>query len=286
MSVWHSDQLDLEAYLARVGLSGHPEPTLATLRALHRAQTVSIPFENLEIMLGRPILLDVESLQDKMIRRPRGGYCYEHVSLLAAVLERLGYRFTALTGRVTLGATSNRPATHALIAVEIDQRRWLCDVGFGCGPLEPIELVADVDVDQQGWGLRLTRAPLGGPAEVFHPDEWTLWHRPTVDGEHEWQDRHKFTLTPQYPVDYAVGSHYVSTYARSPFTARPFVQRFCEHEQHTLDGTTWTTIRPDGPPVRRDVEIADMPALLEGTFAIELTDDDASTLVEWLRSSS
>lgn len=284
MSIWHSDQLDLDAYLARVGLPSNPDPTLATLRALHRAQTLSIPFENLAIMLGRPVVLDLESLQDKMVRRPRGGYCYEHVTLLAAVLERLGYRFTALTARVSLGAASIRPATHALIVVEIDGHRWLCDVGFGCGPLEPIELVADVDVDQEGWGLRLTRAPLGGSGEVFHPDEWTLWHRPTVDGDHTWQDRHKFTLTPQYTVDYAVGCHYVSTYARSPFTTRPYVQRFSADEQHTLDGTVWTTIAPDRVAVRRDIEINDVPALLVDVFSIELTADEASGLVEWMHS--
>lgn len=89
-----------------------------------------MPFENLEIMLGRSIPLDVESLQDKLVARRRGGYCFEHGALFAALLERLGFRFPALVGRVTMGAPpASRLATHALLAVEFDDgTRKLCDV--------------------------------------------------------------------------------------------------------------------------------------------------------------
>ncbi|NYH54098.1 hypothetical protein HNR06_003687 [Nocardiopsis arvandica] len=72
---WHGAELDLDAYLARVGLSGDLPPTLDTLRAVHRAHLAAIPFENLQIVLGRTIPLDVPSLVDKMVRRRRGGYC-------------------------------------------------------------------------------------------------------------------------------------------------------------------------------------------------------------------
>ncbi len=285
MTTWHGDELDLDAYLTRIGFDGERHPTAQTLAALHRAHTTSIPFENLEIMLGRPIVLDLDSLQNKLIRHNRGGYCYEHVTVFAAALERLGFRFTALAGRVTLGAEAVRPRTHALIVVEFDDnRRWLCDVGFGRGPLEPIELIAGNEVDQDGWQLRLSRAPLGASTEVLHPDQWTLWQRSSADGTVAWLDRHVFTLDPQYPIDYAVGNHFVSTSPRSPFTARPFVQRFAADVQHVLDGTTWTTTNPDGSCFTRDVEVGDVPALLADTFGVELSDDDSAALVDWMRA--
>lgn len=281
---WHGDDLDLDGYLARIGVDADLRPTPTTLAALHRAHTTSIPFENLEIILGRPISLQLADLQDKLVRRLRGGYCFEHATLFAAVLARLGFRFTALSGRVTLGADGVRPPTHALIVVEFDDgRRFLCDVGFGRGPLEPIELVAGPETDQQGWRHKLSVAPLGSDAEVFHPDQWTLWQRGDVDGEVGWLDRHKFTLNPQYPADWAVGNHFVSTSPRSPFTTRPFVQCFSADVQYVLDGTVWTTTTPDGASSSRQVAIADVPALLAGTFGIDLPDEDATTLVEWMR---
>ena len=286
MTTWQGDELDLDAYLARIGFDGERVATAETLAALHRAHTTSIPFENLDIMLGRPIVLDLETLQNKLIRHNRGGYCYEHVTVFAAALERLDFRFTALAGRVTLGAEATaRPRTHALIVVAFDDdRRWLCDVGFGRGPLEPIELIAGNEVEQDGWQLRLSSAPLGADAEVLHPDEWKLWQRSSVDGTVGWLDRHAFTLDPQYPVDYAVGNHFVSTSPRSPFTTRPFVQRFAADVQHVLDGTTWTTTNPDGSCFTRDVEVGDVPALLADTFGVELSGDDAAGLVDWMRA--
>lgn len=286
MTTWHGDELDLDAYLMRIGFDGERVPTPTTLVALHRAHTTSIPFENLEIMLGRPIVLDLDTLQNKMIRQHRGGYCYEHVTVFAAALERLGFRFTALTGRVTLGAEAvTRPRTHSLIVVEFgNDQRWLCDVGFGRGPLEPIELIAGNEVDQDGWQLRLSRAPLGADTEVLHPDVWTLWQRSSVGGEITWLDRHAFTLDPQYPVDFAVGNHYVSTSPKSPFTTRPFVQRFAVDVQDVLDGTSWTTTRPDGSCSTREVEVGDVPALLADTFGTALSGEDSAALVDWMRA--
>ncbi|MFF0612490.1 arylamine N-acetyltransferase [Nocardia tengchongensis] len=274
---WLGAELDLDAYLARIGFTGERTPTLATLRALVHAHTTAIPFENLEIILGRGIPLDLETLQDKLIRRRRGGYCYENVALFAAALERLGFEFTAMSGRVTRGATNLRPATHALLRVKAadDDRIWLCDVGFGWGPLEPVELAGDRGEFGAGaWRFRLELGadPLGG-------ELWTL-HQFGRDG---WVDRHTFATTPQYRVDFAVGNHFVSTSARSPFTMRPFVQRFHPEVHHQLDGTTWTTSYPDGSEQVRELEVAELPKILAEVFDIELEEADAARLVraEW-----
>ncbi|GAA1460710.1 hypothetical protein GCM10009603_23410 [Nocardiopsis exhalans] len=133
---WHGGDLDLDAYLARVDLSDDLPPTLDTLTAVHRAHLATIPFENLNLLLRRPVLLDVPALTDKMVRRRRGGYCYEQNLLLAAVLDRLGFTLTAFSARVLMGGDGRpRPSTHALLRVEVDGEPWLADVGFGGGGL-------------------------------------------------------------------------------------------------------------------------------------------------------
>lgn len=278
MSTWHSDGLDFSAYLRRIG--GSPmvdsRPTLDTLRTLHMLHVLAIPFENLEIIAGRSVPLDLDAVQRKLVDSRRGGYCFEHVTLFAAALERIGFRFTALSGRVTLGADGGRPATHALLVVELDDgSRHLCDVGFGRGPLTPIPLVDGVEEDQDGWRFRLSCESLGSDSEVFHPDQWTLWQH-DADG---WIDRHVFTLNPQYPIDFAVGNHFVSTAPRSPFRSRTFVQRFGIDEHHTLDGLTLTTTQPDGTRVESSIAADSLPEVLTSTFGIHLGSDDAATVV-------
>ncbi|UFS99377.1 arylamine N-acetyltransferase family protein [Nocardia huaxiensis] len=269
---WNGGELDLDAYLARIGFTGERTPTLATLRALQYAHVTELPFENLEIILGRGIPLDLESLQDKMIRRRRGGYCYENVGLFAAALERLGFGVTGLAARVSMGATGLRPATHAILRVTTadDDRAWLCDVGFGAGPLEPIELVAsDGEFSLGAWRYRLERG-----TDALGADLWTLYQF----GRDGWIDRHSFPLTPQYRTDYVVGNHFVSTSPRSPFTTRPFVQRFLPEAHHVLDGATWTVEYPDGGSEVRELEAAELPKVLAEVFDIDLDEADAAVL--------
>ncbi|MBB5917872.1 N-hydroxyarylamine O-acetyltransferase [Nocardia transvalensis] len=270
---WNGDELDLDAYFARIGFTGERVPTVDTLRQLQYAHTTTIPFENLEIILGRPILLDVESLQDKMIRRRRGGYCYENAGLFAAALERLGFGVTGLHGRIVMGAQSGlRPATHAVLRVTTadDDRVWLCDVGFGAGPLAPLEMnPAAGEVLAGDWRFRLER----GTGELGS-ELWTLHHF-ARDG---WIERHTFTLNPQYRIDYAVGSHFVATSPRSPFVTRPYVQRFRPDVHHVLDGTTLLTEYPDGSSETRELALTDLPATLSEVFDIDLDAADSATL--------
>ncbi|MFG1997653.1 arylamine N-acetyltransferase [Spirillospora sp. NPDC048911] len=268
---WNGGELDLDAYLARIGFGGDRAPTLETLRALQRGHTTSIPFENLEIILGRSIPLDLKALQDKLVQNRRGGYCYEHTLLFAAALERLGFGVTALSARVTMGAAAIRPATHAVLRVTTagDDRVWLCDVGFGAGPHAPIEFTDGAEILEDGWRFRLER----GTGEL-NTDLWVL-HQAGPEG---WLDRHTFTLNPQYTLDYVVGSHYVSTSPRSPFTTRPYAQRFTAEALHVLDGTTWTTTRPDGTAETREVEQSELPRLLDEVFDVALDPADAAKL--------
>lgn len=276
--MWGSERLDLDAYLDRIGFDGEREPTPAVLRALHRGHTLSLPFENLDVILGRGIRLDSASLQDKLLHRPRGGYCYEHVSLFAAALERLGFGVTGLSGRIRLVPGTLLPATHAVLRVETAEtastgRVWLCDVGFGSGPLAPLELADGAEESAGDWHHRLERRTVAPGADGWVLSVWDAEER-------RWQDRHGFVLTPQYPVDYELGSHFIATHPRSPFTTRAFVQRVFPNRLHVLDGTSLTVTRPaDGSRQTRELHPREVPEALDELFGIRLTAPDSRALL-------
>jgi N-hydroxyarylamine O-acetyltransferase len=283
---WQGDLLDLPAYLKRVGHDGGLAPTADTLRALHRAHVTSIPFENLEIMLGRPVEMSLDAVQAKLVGRPRGGYCFEHNRLFAAVLERLGFEVTALAGRVTMGAAKLRPPTHALLHVRPpdqarDEPAWLCDVGFGAGPLEPLPFVDGEEVVQDGWAFRLRR---GRTTETWTPNTagWEM-HQRGPDG---WVQRHTFPLNEVFRIDFEVFNYYVSTNAHSPFTARPFLQKFSPDVHHVLDGTTLTITRPDGTVEARTLTPEELPGTLADDFGIVLEGADVPGLIAFVRARS
>jgi N-hydroxyarylamine O-acetyltransferase len=203
--------LDLDAYLARVGYQGGLAPTLETLEGLHLAHATRVPFENLDILLGRPIRLDLEGLQAKLVRDRRGGYCFEQNTLLAAALGRVGFRVTTLAARVRWGATRVLPRTHMLLTVDLDEGPWLADVGFGGdGLLKPIALSPGREERQFLWSYRV----------VSEGAVWVLQSR--RDGS--WTDLYAFTTEPQYPVDFEMANHFTSTHPSSPFVKGPTVQ--------------------------------------------------------------
>lgn len=264
---WHSAELDLPAYLARLGHDDVPAPTLATLRALHRAHAAAIPFENLDILLGAPIDLDVPALQRKLVTGRRGGYCYEHNLLFAAVLEQVGFRVTGLAARIRNGDARLRPVSHALLAVEVDGVDWLADVGFGGeGLLEPVPLADGVEVTQGVWTFRLDSAPHG---------DWVLRSR-HADG---WFDLYAFRLEPRFRPDFALFNHYTATHPRSPFVRRVVVQRTGPEVRHVLLGRTLMATRGTGAPERRELAAAELPAVLRDVFGIVLDGERDQRLV-------
>ena len=125
--------LDLDSYFARIGHDGPRAPTLETLRELQRKHPLAIPFENLDTLSGTPVRLDLESLERKLVRGRRGGYCFEQNLLLKHVLTRLGFDVVALAARVVWErpAGEPRPRSHMVLLVSLGGRRYLCDVGFG-----------------------------------------------------------------------------------------------------------------------------------------------------------
>lgn len=263
---WCGEELDLDAYLRRIGYTRPPRPDAATLAGLHRAHAHSIAFENADLMLGRPISLEIGDLQAKMVDRKRGGYCYEQNLLLAAALERIGFSVRGHAARVRVGG-GLRPATHMLLTVDLgDEGRMIADVGFGGGgPLEPIPLRDGAEARQGRWLFRLRHE--GGV-------EWGLDNAAGM----QWNDVHGFTDTPFYRSDYKIFSHYLSTHPRSPFRHRLFVQRSEDTVRHLLTGTTLTAQYPDATTTSRDLDPRDLSAVLRDVFGIELDRDEASAL--------
>lgn len=204
--------IDLNAYLDRIAYSGPREPTLSTLTALHAAHVVAIPFENLDILLGHGIDLDLAALERKMVADRRGGYCFEQNTLFRAALEELGFTVSSLAARVQVGATAVRPRTHMLLLVEAESERHLADVGFGGGGLVvPVPLVEGRETWLGGLGHRLRR-------------EGEIW---VLEGNTEgaWSDFYAFTLEAQHPADFVMANHFTSTFPSSPFVNNLTVQR-------------------------------------------------------------
>jgi N-hydroxyarylamine O-acetyltransferase len=265
---WNSGELDLDAYLDRTGYRGPLDPTADTLRGLHRRHVETIPFENLEIMLGRPVDLDLGSLQAKLVTHGRGGYCYEHNLLFAAVLERLGYAITGLSARVTMGTGKLRPLTHMCIRAEADGVPWLVDVGFGGdGLLEPIPMRPGQPVRQGTGAWEYALAEQGQGA-------WALRSlRPRG-----WLELYTFTLEARWPVDYLIFNWYTSTHPRSAFTQRPVVQKVGDSLRRSLIGEELTLFRPGWAGQTSTVAPADLPQVIAADFGIELTAHDAEAL--------
>ena len=259
---WGIDQLDLAAYLARIGQPAG-EPDGATLARLHRAHVAAIAFENLDVVLGRGVAVDLAAVQDKLVGRHRGGYCYEHGVLFAAVLTRLGFDVDRLLARIGHDPQRPRARTHMTLRVTGSDGRWLADVGFGTGLLTPLSWTDGQEAHQGGWTYRLVED--GG---------WQLQER-TPEG---WTPLYDMILEPVHASDVVVANHFTSTHPSSPFVGRVVVVREDEHHRTRLLGRELGVTRPDGSTSLRQVDARELPDLLRERFGIVLDDADIATL--------
>jgi len=223
---------DLDAYLERIEYVGDRTPSRATLDALHLAHATHIPFENIDILLGRPIRLDLASLQAKLVRGGRGGYCFEQNTLFATALETLGFAVTPLAARVRFGTNAILPRTHMTLQVDLQGERLLADVGFGVyGLLLPLPLDDPRVVGQFDWTYRI----------VADANLRILQAR--IDDA--WADLYAFTLERQYPADYEMANHYTSTHPSSRLVHTLTAQRNAPHVRRLLRDREYTEHRVD-----------------------------------------
>ncbi len=269
---WSVGQLDLEAYLRRVGYAGPAEPSGVALAALYRAHLAAVRFENLDVFLRGAVDVSLEAIQDKIVGRGRGGYCYEQAQLFGAVLERLGFGVDRLLARVGPDGGPAPARSHLTLRVTSGQDVWLADPGFGSSPPAP---------------LSLRRYRSGGPQEV---DGWVyevapdtehgeeVWKLRTFAGG-EWTTMHRWTYDKVHPVDVSLSNYYTSTHPDSWFTWQPVVVRRDPDAIRSLLGRSYTVNRPGQEKERRELTDREFAAVLTGEFGLRLTMDELDAVV-------
>ena len=213
--------LDLTSYLARIAYSGPTQPTAETLRALHRAHMLAVPFENLDISLGRKIVIDEAAIVNKVVNLRRGGFCYELNCAFAALLRALGFHVTLLSGRVARRDGGEGPEfDHLALRVDLDDP-WLADVGFGESFLEPLRLEARKEQLDPTGNYRLLQVGERLQMEKALPDA-------------SWRPQYSFSLQPRSLEEFAGMCHYHQTSPLTSFTQKRLCTRATPDGRITL----------------------------------------------------
>jgi N-hydroxyarylamine O-acetyltransferase len=237
--------VDLDAYFQRIGWAGGRNPTLETLAGLIAAHTAHIPFENLDVLLGRGVRLDLESLQNKIVGARRGGYCFEHATLFAAVLEAVGYQVARHAGRVVLfGPLAEAKRDHMFMTVAVEGATYVVDPGFGpFAPRFPVPLVDSSPGQTTHWMQR------DGNFWVLHV---TREERQPMAG---WAS----TLEVENSLDFEVFNHYIATHPKSPFVNWIFLSKVTPEGRVNVMNRNVTLLRGVDPS--SVTELADRAAL-------------------------
>lgn len=249
--------MNVDAYLDRIGYRGSREPTAETLRRLHLAHLESVPFENLGIHAGEPIVLDDEALYDKVVTRRRGGFCYELNGLFAALLRALGFGVDVLSANVARETGVFTPDfDHMALKVSLD-RPWLADVGFGDSFREPL-LLDEREEQSQG-------------SEAFRIDsegDWFLVMR-LRPGE-DWRPQYRFTLNRYAYADFEEMCRFHQTSPESHFTQKRICSLATARGCVTLSGMTLMTTH-NGRRLERPVKDEDEYAqILHDVFGMTM----------------
>lgn len=225
--------MNIRAYLERINYQGPLEPSAETLRQLQLAHLLSVPFENLSIHAGQPIVLEDEALFAKIVEGRRGGFCYEANGLFAALLRALGFNVVMLSAGVARASGDFGPDfDHMALLVTLEQR-WLADVGFGDSFREPLRLDTP---DEQTQGRRAYRILPDG-------DHLILTQREASD---EWKAEYRFTLQPYEYADYAERCRYHQTSPLSSFTQRRVCSLATREGRVTLSEMNFITTSETG----------------------------------------
>ena len=253
--------MDTARYLQRLNYSGPTEPNAETLRQLQLAHLQNVPFENLSIHSGEPIVLNDEALFDKIVVRRRGGFCYELNGLFAGLLRELGFKVTMLSARVANAAGEFGPEfdhmTLLVTAPNAPEECWLADVGFGDSFNEPLLLDVRTAQHQGARAYRLDAL-----------EDHLLLLQKETDGD--WVPQYRFTLRAHEYPDYAEMCHFHQTSPESHFTKAPLCSRNTEEGRITLSGKRFISTR-HGIRQERDVlGQVEFDKILSEQFQIEL----------------
>jgi N-hydroxyarylamine O-acetyltransferase len=252
--------IDLEAYFERIRYSGPRAVTLETLAAIHLRHPIAIPFENLNPFLRWPVRLDAPSLEQKLVRDRRGGYCYEHNLLLSDVLQQLGFQVRWLAARVLWNVPEGtvRPRSHMLLLIELPEGRYVADVGFGGLTLTgPLRLQGGIEQQTPHEPFRLIATGEGHVMEA------------RIDGA--WRALYAFDLQEQVLTDYEIVNWYLCNNPGSHFVTGLVAARPDRGCRYALRGTEFAVHSLTAGTERRVLtSAAELLTVLQNTFHITL----------------
>ena len=233
--------MNAQAYLERIRYNGPMEPTREALFALQRAHLYAVPYENLDILAGKPLSLSEDALFDKIVTRKRGGYCFELNELFGRLLRALGYTVTDLFARFLKGEEGVPMRRHHVLLVSIpgnEEEAWVCDVGVGSGsPTEPVLLERSIEQERDGEVYRFVTEPFLG---------WVLEEQKRG----VWGPVYSFTLERQLPVDFVAASFFCEKAPESIFNKEPMLSLRRAGGRVTLDGEVFRVF--DGESVTEE----------------------------------
>jgi len=199
--------MDTKAYLKRIQYKGSLHPAIETLRDLQLSHLLTVPFENLSIHAGEPIILQVDALFDKIVIHHRGGFCYELNGLFASLLRRLGFNVRMLSAGVAKADGGFGPDFDHMSLLVLLEDRWLVDVGFGDSFRRPL-LMDKRDVQVQG----------DRSYQIFDDNDHLILKE--NKGDNHWNPQYRFSLQPHALADYVGMCHYHQNSPESMFTRR------------------------------------------------------------------
>jgi N-hydroxyarylamine O-acetyltransferase len=250
--------MDTKDYLKRIGYRGPARPNVNVLRRLHMRHLLSIPFENLDIHLHKPIILNEAALYDKIIKHRRGGFCYELNGSFASLLKKLGFRVSMLSARVARkGGGFSPDFDHMTLLVQLKEP-WLADVGFGDSFTEPKRL--DISYPQ---------ADHGKDYHLARKDDWFLLSR-RKKGSRFWEPQYKFSLTSRSLEDFIPRCRWQQTSPRSHFIKGRVCTRLTSNGRLTLTDTKFIVTRGNKKVERPLKNSEEFAKLLHRHFGIEL----------------
>lgn len=252
--------VNIKAYLARINYRGPRAPIAETLRGLQRAHLLAVPFENLSIHVGQPIVLEDAALFDKIVERGRGGFCYEINGLFAALLRALGFKVEMLSaGVANADGDFGLDFDHMTLMVTINDERWLADVGFGDSFVEPLRLGERGEQKQDG---RRYKIEVSGDYSILMQRE----------NEGEWKAQYRFALQPHEYADYFEMCRYHQTSPQSHFTQQRICSRLTEDGRVTLSDMRFITTSKNGERRERTLTSQkEYEAILREHFGIVMT---------------
>lgn len=246
------------AYLDRIGFDGPLDGSTKALGEIQRRHLLAVPYENMDILRGQRLSLEVDALFDKVVTRRRGGYCFELNRLFGWLIEQLGYPVEHFFGRFVRGESEAPMRRHHVLVAEAQGQRYLCDVGVGIAiPRLPLRMVTGVEQAQDFGTYKLEVDPLLG---------WVVYSME----KRGWDWLYAFTEEPQLPVDFVQPTFFCEYAPESIFNKEPMIAIRTEDGRITLDGMTLKRFSREGVEVRMLQNEAELMESLKVNFGIEL----------------